>query len=121
MDWDRFQQMVRALLQETSRIWEEARLGVVALNQESQRMKQIGYLIAEGRRILDQLATSLIQGDARYKNNICRQDDVQQWLGQAIFSNTSLKKVWDDMSISITDREASLPIKITDELCDWAA
>ena len=56
-----------------SRIWEEARLGVAALDQESQRMKQIGYLIAEGRRILDQLATSLIQGDAQYKNSLSSQ------------------------------------------------
>ena len=81
-------------------------------------MQQIGYLIAEGRRILDQLATSLFQGDAHYKNNICRQERVQQWLGQPIFSNTRLTEVWDDISVSITDGEASLPINITNELCD---
>ena len=108
-------------LQETLRIWEEARLAVAALDQESQRMKQIGYLIAEGRRILDQLATSLNQGHNQCKDNICRQERVQQWLGQAIFSDTSLKEVWNDISVSITDGEASIPIRITDDLCDWAA
>ena len=66
-----FNQWYGVPLQETSRIWEEARLGVAALDQESQRMKQIGYLIAEARRILDQLATFLIQGDDignKYRN-----------------------------------------------------
>ena len=87
-------------LQEASRIWEEARLGVAALDQESQRMKEIGYLIAEGRRILDQLATSLIQGDAQCENNVGRQERVQQWLEQAIVNNTILKEVWDEISMS---------------------
>ena len=116
-----FNQCYGAPWQEKLKIWEEARLGVAAVDQESQRMKQIGYLIAEGKRILDQLATSLIQGGVQCKNNICRQERVRQWLGQAIISNTSLKEVWDDISVSITDGEALLLINITDKWCDWAA
>ena len=104
-------------LQEASRLWEDARLGVAALDQESQRMKQIGYLIEEGKCILDQLATSIDQGDCQFKDNISRQERVQQWLGQVIVSNTGLKEAWDDISMSITDWEALFPVEITEELC----
>ena len=87
-------------------------MGVAALDQESQRMKQIGYLIAEERHILNQWAPSFIQGLAECKNIMCRQVLVQQWLGQAIVSNTSLQEVWDEVSVWIAGWEASVPINV---------
>lgn len=107
-------------LQEKLKIWEEARSGVAAFNQESQRIKQIGYLIAEGKRILDQVATFLIREDAQCENDICRQERVQQWLWQAILGNPRIIEVWDDIAASIIDEEKSLPIDFTGELCDRA-
>ena len=56
-------------LQEKTKTWEEARLGVATLTRESQRLKQIGFLVRGGKRILDQLATSLIQDGAQCENN----------------------------------------------------
>ena len=109
-------------LHERRKTWEEARLGVAALTRESQRLKQIGYLIAEGRRILDLLTTSLmldlmLEG-AQCKENICRQESARQWRRLAMVDNARLGEVWRDVSASITDGEESLPIDISVDLCD---
>ena len=97
-------------LQEVSRIWEEVQLGVAALYHESRRMKRIEYLVTEGGRILDQLATL---EHAQCMNTTSKQERARQYLEQALVRKTGLNEVRDDISVSITDGEASLPINIT--------
>ena len=113
-----FDKWYRQPLHKKRKTWEEARLGVAALTRESQRLKQIGYLIAGWRRILDLLATSLDQEGAQCKKNICRQELAQQWHRLAIFDEARLGEVWRDVSASITDGEESVPIDISVDLCD---
>ena len=101
---------------------EEARLGVTALNRESQRIRQIELLFRELRRITEVLKTSVIQWDAEFSydnlhDNGIGQERLRVWFRHNIYQNPQLKKLWDELSSSVNEEEEGLLIEFTTEWC----
>ena len=101
---------------------EEARLGVTALNRESQRVQQIWAVFRELRRIAGVLETSVIQWKSesvydKLHNDGIGQERLRVWFRQNIYQNPQLGKLWDELVSSVNKEEEGLLVKFTTEWC----
>ena len=101
-------------LEEKRRQGEETRLGVTALEREVQRLELILRVVQDLEHNLRVLATWV---SCRGQDCVCRQNKLQEWLGEPLF-HQPLKDYWNELLASSNEGEKKLPIKVTTEWCE---
>jgi len=129
---------------ERTRRSEEARLGVITWERDTQRLEQILWVIREGDRILGQLADSLSQWDPQIYHGTTdassmkswiqawrsalrglklgktldpRQRWLREWFRQYIVESGRAEEKWRELLSSVEDEERII-IEIKSEWCE---
>ena len=114
-------------LEEKARKMEKARLGVVALDRELQRVVQIEQVVGEVEHSLQLLATAVRDTETGSQHHSGKskkghqsiQKQLKKWYRQHIIQNRQLKENWIELLASVDrgEKEEELEMKISTEWC----